>query len=332
MRSGELWGDPEIVNGQNDIGRFSSIAVDAQGDPHICYCDIITYTLKYVVKTSEDWLTAVVDNVPNAGGRCAIALDGQGRPHISYLHGPGPPGFGPFNEVRYAWKEGGVWCNEKVPTVAPPWGEQTPYLDWGHPTSIAVDANGNPHISSYNINGKLEYAVKIADSGWHAEVVDQIDNVGAGCSIALDDQGNPHISYIDFTHARVKYTWKNGGAWDTEIITTGDQPHAYCYPTSFALDANSTPHISYFTAGANLGYIVKIPGSGWSFEIVDGNGVVGVYSSIALDAHGNPHIVYWDYTNGHLKFAAKTGSGWTVDIIDNTGGVGQDASLALGYR
>jgi len=331
MKTDDAWGTPEAISVPGTGAVYGATVVDSRGNPHVCYHNAATHTLNYAVYSNGNWLTTVVDNDGNAGFRCSIAVDADDNPHISYLRGPGPP-YGPPNSVRYAWLDGAVWQTETVPVLAAPYGGLTPYNDWGHPTSISVDAAGNPHISYATVNGHLEYAVKTAGGGWAAETVDMIDNVGAGCSLVLDASGNPHIAHNDWTHTRIKYTWHNGTVWDTETIVTGEQPNTWAYPVSLALDAVGLPHISYYTGSLKLGYLEKSAGGTWAFEVVDGSAVVGAYSSLAIDATGNSHIGYWDFTNGFVKYAVRSGGVLTVDTIDNSGGVGQYSSFALGYR
>ncbi|MEO0123476.1 MAG: hypothetical protein ABIL69_05665, partial [candidate division WOR-3 bacterium] len=83
----------------------------------------------------------------------------------------------------------------------------------GRYSSIALDANGNPHISYYDsTNGDLKYAKKTGSS-WTMETIDTTGTVGLYTSIALDANGNPHISYYDYTNRDLKYAKKTGASW-----------------------------------------------------------------------------------------------------------------------
>jgi len=68
----------------------------------------------------------------------------------------------------------------------------------GH-TSLALDADGYPHISYHDAypNYDLKYAYQEA-SGWHIETVDSEGHVGEYTCLALDGNGNPHISYYSY--------------------------------------------------------------------------------------------------------------------------------------
>jgi hypothetical protein len=322
-RAGEYWGNPEIVTYGGQVGLYSSLAIDAQGTPHIAYYDEGKQDLMYAVKTPGGWQRITVDYNGNVGGRCAIALDALGNPHVSYLDGNN-------HKVKHAWQSGGVWYSETVPGNAP--YDWDVCEDWGNPTSIAVDANGNTHISYHTAQENLEYALK-TEQGWVTEPVDNIDNVGAQCSLVLDSKGSPHISYLvgpDIN--RLKYAHKVEGAWQVEFIDGCWPNHCFHY-VPLALDANDNPSIAFYSEGdQNLEYVVKNPGSGWSAEIVDANGNVGPHASLAIDNQGNPHLSYWDAGNNVLKCAVKINGVWSIVSADDSPGTGVYTSIALYYR
>ena len=66
----------------------------------------------------------------------------------------------------------------------------------GNTHPLPLDANGNPHISYYDVtNGDLKYA--FFDTAWHIETVDTNGDAGKFTSLALDADSKPHISYYD---------------------------------------------------------------------------------------------------------------------------------------
>ncbi len=84
----------------------------------------------------------------------------------------------------------------------------------GYYTSLAIDANGYPHISYHDSETSpysadpedLMYAYQDA-SGWHIHTVDSEGYVGRYTSLALDGEGCPHISYHDDTNGDLKYAY-----------------------------------------------------------------------------------------------------------------------------
>ena len=151
--------------------------------------------------------------------------------------------------------------------------------------AIAVDSNGNPHISYIKYlpdspDNSLMYAYKDA-SGWHIETVYTGYGV-ANPSIAVDSNGNPHIYYQNFSSGNLMHAYKDIDGWHIETV---DNRHA--------------------TIGGN------IVGS-----------LIGSYNSIAVDSHGYPHVAYTNYTQRlsgdlwTLKYAYRDSNAWHIMSVD----------------
>jgi hypothetical protein len=76
----------EIVDPIVGNGRYTDIAVDAKGFPHISYYDEDRGDLKYATRDEKGWQISVVDSVGNVGKWSSIDVDALGRPHISYYN------------------------------------------------------------------------------------------------------------------------------------------------------------------------------------------------------------------------------------------------------
>ena len=64
-----------------------------------------------------------------------------------------------------------------------------------------------------------------------------------------------------------------------------------------------TPHISYYDATNGTLKHAVWNGSGWTIQVIDSSGNVGLFTSIAMTDDGQIRISYYDRTNGHLKYA-----------------------------
>jgi hypothetical protein len=107
-KTGEFWGEPEVVHYQGTVGQYLSLALDAQGTPHISYHQNGLDDLMYAVRGEEGWRRFTVDASGSTGINTAIALDPQGNPHIAYRNED-------IDRVMYAsWIAEGNWMIEEV--------------------------------------------------------------------------------------------------------------------------------------------------------------------------------------------------------------------------
>jgi len=301
---GDSW-HIETVDTAEDVGYFSSIALDSSDYPHISYCDWFNGDLKYACWAGSTWSIISVDTAGYVGVYTSITLDSSDYPHISYYDNTS-------EDLKYAYWTGSAWSITSVDTAG----------DVGLYTSIALDSSDYPHISYYDYTSEdLKYAYWTG-SAWSITYVD----FGAGydTSIALDSSDYPHISYRG--NNNLKYAYWTGSEWS---ITSVDTAGYVGESTSIALDSSDYPHISYLdSTNGDLKYAYWT-GSTWSITSVDTGGHVGVCTSIALDSSDNPHISYKDYGNGYLKYAYWTGSAWSITTVDTAGYVGEFTSIAL---
>lgn len=190
-------------------------------------------------------------------------------------------------------------------------------------TSIAIDNQGEPHISYQDgTTGDLLYAVH-SGGVWTKEVADPFGLAGLTNALALDGAGNPHVAYGDNAVDDLRYARKIEGAW---IVETVDGSTGRVGPfTSLALDVQGNVFVSYRDLDAgDLRYARRAAGV-WTIETVDGlTDDAGYNTSIAIDAQGNPRIGYRGGTQ--VRYAAKSGGVWTIEA---TGASGASISLAL---
>lgn len=263
-------------------GKYTSIALDSSGRPHISYNDTdgVNYAyLMYAYKDAAGWHSLNVDSGGSSiGAYASIVLDGDDYPHICY-RGPG--------NLKYAHQDAAGWHTEDATTES---GTEGDYC------SIALDEDGYPHISykDYLVtepDGHLKYAYKDA-TGWHIE---SVTYDGEYTDIALDSNGYPHISCRSFDSGsgyQVTYAYKDNTGWHSTNVESGTSAY-----TSIALNSGNNPRISYYASGLNDLKFAYKDDAGWHIETVDSAGTTGQYTSLALDSSGDPHISYYDFTN-----------------------------------
>ena len=261
----------------------------------------------------------------------SLALDAAGNPVVAYhdssaqdlnvMHCNDPLCFG---------------GNESI--TAP---DTTFFTDF--PTSIVLDAEGNPVVSYHEgLSGDLNVLhcndVNCAGNDESITAPDTAGDVGRWSSIRLDAVGNPVISYQDFTNQDLKVLHCTDVNCSGGVITSLDTLGNSGYYTSLALDATGNPVISYTDAsGGGLKVIhcndANCAGDNESISTPDA-GTGGQYTSIALDSSGNPVVSYFASSTSDLKLMHCNdpncaGGDESKTSPDTAGDVGQSTSLKL---
>jgi hypothetical protein len=317
------------VDTVGNLAWDSSLALDAEGNPHIAYHDVGNGDLKYASKSGGSWTVETVEPTGQTGSFASLAIDAKGNPQIAYYDSTN-------HDLKFASKSGGSWTVETVDGSSRSCAGWL-FVDVGWYASLALNAQGNPRIAYQDTSeiregeyaNDLKYASKDGAS-WTVETVDGPGYVGSFASLAVDAEDNSSVAYFDSTNHALKFASQSGGNWTVETVAATGSVGWYA---SLALDAQGNPHIAYYEMtewmrDGDLKYANKNGGS-WVIETVDATGNVGEFAALALDAQGNPRIAYYDGTNHHLKYASKDGASWTVETVDATGNVGLYPSLAL---
>ena len=311
----------EVVDSAGDVGLFSDLALDDNGNPRITHYDFNNDRVLYSEWTGSMWLRRTVGDAGSYGTyglSTALALDSAGRPHISYYYSDSATS----GELRYATWTGSAWSISTVDSSG----------DVGLTSDIVIDGNDWPRISYYDLrNGNLKYA-RWTGSVWSLNTADSVGDVGLFTSMVLDSGGDPHISYRDVDGDWLRYAVWTGASWSRQTV---DATGTYGGWSSIALDGSDSPGISYYysetTSTGSLRY-AEWTGVSWNLATVDAGGDVGGSNSLALDADGYGRIGYYDYGNGDLKYARWDGGMWNLEIVDSSGDVGGTPSLAVDAR
>jgi hypothetical protein len=352
------------IDSAGDVGKYSSIALDANNKAHISYFGGYPESLKYATNASGSWIISAIDSQYALESRTSMALDTNNKAHISYLGGYPNSVINTDYDLRYATNASGSWVistidsaamvthssialdtnnkahisyyddtNDDLRYATNASGEWVISIidsdgDVGKYSSIALDINNKAHISySDGTNGDLRYATN-ASGGWVISTIDSAGRVGEFSSIAVDTNNKAHISYSDgYPNYDLKYATNASGGW---VISTIDSTGNTGLYTSIALDTNNNAHISCYVSNPDydLRYATNASGS-WVISTIDSTGNTGLYTSIALDTNNNAHISYYDYTNDDLRYATNASGTWVTSTIDSSGDVGWWPSIAI---
>ena len=137
----------ETVDTDGDVGRYSSLAFDSIGNPHISYLrldDTTTGTVRYATRTGDTWTTADVDSLTDlrtgfTGARrvTAVAPGPGDRPTVAYSD---------ESVVKLATSDGSAWS----PTTLVEAGDRP----LGQLVSLQLSADGTPHLAIFEVTGE----------------------------------------------------------------------------------------------------------------------------------------------------------------------------------
>jgi hypothetical protein len=296
------------VDTTGSVGEWTSLTLDASGNPVVSYFDGTGENLKLLhcndanCAPGSDSITS-----PDTGGvvgqYTSLVLDTSGSPVVSY-----------YDQTNSDLKV--LHCND---ANCAPGGDSITSPDTGGGvgffTSLELDTVGHPVVSYYdNTNSDLKVLhcndANCAPGGDSVTSPDSGGLTGFYSSLELDATGNPVVSYASSDGLTLDLNVLHcndancgpGGDSTVPVDTAGDVG----YFLSLGLEGAGFPVVSYRD---NTNGDLKVlhcndancaPG-GDSTMSVDTADDVGSDTSLALDVAGNPVVSYFDATNDDLK-------------------------------
>jgi len=277
------------VDGGSQVGSYSSISLERNGNPHIAYYESEFANLKHAWydSTLASWQTEVVDNIGTVGLYTSVAMDtATGAVNILY-HDATKPG------LKWAHKPvGGLWSFS--------------YVDTNGTSGLYASAifSGVLEVAYYDLLfGSLRYA-RQSGTSWTIENVDTPGDVGRFA--AMSRIGSRRIiAYYDVTNQQLKVAESTGpNAWTKTVIDNVGNPGE---GLSIAVGSARRPAITYYVeATQDLKYAERYSGT-WLYDTVATGGDVGRYSALTLDDSNLPALLYYDGTQGKLRAANGRG-------------------------
>ena len=320
----------QVVEFEQNSGPGLSITVDADGNPHLAYLELVEPLPEGEDPPPSDPLAPVLPAVGHAHlvdeiwthsevaqseadkprklapeDETAIAVDPEGTHHIAWTEG---------RKLLYSTDTTGEARPEVVASVD------------AAGLSIWADEGGTPWIAYYEVLSDPEgpqALVRVATldgKAWNVETTAEADTsepYGTGVGPGPD---GPIIAYGSATGANI--TSRQGSIWRSEVADPDGR-----LGVSMDVDADGNPHLSYLTEEGQVRHAHSLGGGPW--EITDVGGAVALATtSIAVDDAGTHHIA-WQRDVG-LAYATNAGGEFAeVPLPPATAG-GQRPRVAAG--
>ena len=206
------------------------MVLDAEGNPSVAYAkrrSLYTYRLKFAYRDSLGRHPDLVDSL--GGGDCALGVDTLGQPCIAHCE---------------SWSSGAMFYSERTDSG---WVTDSVLPDNASQSKLALDRNGDPHISFFWADGSaydLRFAERIGGE-WRTVIVDpgrQSSKRGWDNWIVRDATGTYHIPYHAHNDLQLRYAHGTYGDWETEVVNAVG---GWYLGSSIDLDELGRPVIAY---------------------------------------------------------------------------------------
>jgi hypothetical protein len=306
---GSLWRIQVVA--ESCLGKYPSIAVDAQGNAYISYYDEMSDELQLADWDGSNWHTFTPSWLPYfevSGHPSSLMADQLGRLHLAFIAGhPGDM------TLWYIRKDGDTWGSLVEIDAS----------EGASKLGMALDSSGNPHLS-YNhrhydsgLNAyvdKLRY-VRANGATWLApEELADMDYQG-WTSTMIGSDGYPRLAYK--VNNGIGYIIKSISGWGSPaaVPDTTNPERMYLGPAS-----TNTVGLTFYSGGVITNTRNGSPSYVWSSPLeIDQTGWVGYHIAAVASPVGELHVVYTDQSERELHYARRSVSGaWQTEMILQT--------------
>jgi hypothetical protein len=341
----------------DDVGIWTSIALDAKGDPAVAYYDRTNKALKFARNLGGNhWDVITVDSKAKSDvGRYAKLLAMNGGWAIAYQSiEPGGDNGAALSRVRLAsttssTPTAGEWTIEDVAV-----DKNTPcrvdYCSGGEVCDATTKRCTTPAAANKckPACGSSTACIESGGTATCTAILDQNkidsypDAIGDYIAMAPAAGGGVGIVYYDRPLGNLMAAVKEGSSWKNVLVDgenkMGGDNGDTGIGASLAIDTTGTWHVTYVEGLTEALKYVKLSSSlnvtGGPEIIDDGqvlNGVqnndgqhlIGDDSNVFVTSSGEVHVSYADSTAGQLRYAVGVPMGsnhkWSVQVIDQKG-------------
>jgi hypothetical protein len=349
--NGEAWDLNGFRGGQDapgdDVGLWTSIAINSAGVPSVAYYDRTNRQLKYAVRSGDGWDVSVVESIANGDvGRYAkLVIDGD-TALVAYSAVEPAKNGAVTSKVRLAKGSADNWTFEDVVTEpATPCrkaycaASDACVIETG--LCVTIEDGCDPACASGSECVNLGEGPACADVFGDSRLDSYPDVVGAYVSLALGGDGTLGIAYYDRVHGNLAVASQSGGAWATKVVdgqlADGTDTGDVGIGASLFIDGDGAWHLSYVDGWAESLKYARLadPSATPEIETVDdgltlagaqfddGQHLVGDDSRVTVSGAGDVRITYQDATTGTLRYALGTAGGtghtWEVSVVEQEG-------------
>jgi hypothetical protein len=286
-------------------GTHTGIAVGPDDRIWIVYRDVTNKTLRYAMRDTvynpgdyaepvkTVWKTDLLDvgagASPDTGEWTSLAIGADGNPVVVYRDVG-------KRQLRVAhW--GGTSFSATTVDVGQ---DYIPEDTAGSPVTANVGEfarlvfgpDGKEYIAYYDRAwGRLRLAVGDA-SGYALGDVDDEADVGQWPSMLFTSDGTLHLAYHDVTNQDLKHAWGHPGAFETEIVDSGD----YRGADSEIFRFGDMLSILYFDGYDNDLLLARRTGETWALsQVAGGDAALGFHNNVFVTG-GRTYAACYDYT------------------------------------
>jgi MYXO-CTERM domain-containing protein len=353
--NGMITNDPAGWRGGNstpgdDVGRFTSIAVTAEGAPRVAYWDTEHDRLKFAVFANNAWSVHTVDESGPGGRYASLVLLAGDLPAVAYratvLRGDVVQ-----SVVRLA----------RAMTATPGRATDWTLSDVATAPSLCrvgdcpmgqacLEDNGRCAATGAGCMACMPTQGCVGGRCVGVRTAAFVEGIGPGAhyvNLAADPMGRLHVTWYDRDRGNLMLA--SGGAdgrFTAPVILDGedamrrDTGDRGIY-ASLAVGRDATLHLAYVDGWQERLLYLRVQGGRpmGAPEVIDegaqvgpmtfddGRHIVGDSASIQVQDDGVVRVAYQDATAGSLRFAVRGAMGWTRTLLDGNDHTGYWAVL-----